>query len=225
MQQNVTNTPTTPTPAPLPSPVIPPSSPNRDRSRREGIKSVLGTILILLIAPVLALGITAYVFQSYEVDGPSMETTLQDQDRLIIWKAGRTWARLTRSEFVPDRGSIVVFVKKGMYDFSSDKEKQLIKRVVGLPGDRVTVKDGKVMVYNDAHPEGFNPDKTLGYGQGADTVTEGTVDVIVGPGEVFVLGDNRDNSLDSRSFGAIPDSDIVGTLSLRILPLSKAQKF
>lgn len=206
-------------------PVLPPPAPHRDRHHREGIKSVISTILILLIAPILALAITAFVFQSYEVEGPSMEPTLETQDRLIIWKAGRTWARITKEDFLPKRGTVVVFVKKGMYDFDGKKEKQLIKRVIALPGDRIVVQDGLMTVYNDKNPDGFNPDEALPYGKDIQELTEGKIDTVIAPGEVFVVGDNRDNSLDSRSFGPIPAVDIVGTLSLRILPLSEAERF
>lgn len=223
MQPN-SNTQTPPPPA-SPSPILVAPSPHKDKHRRESLKSVFSTLAILLIAPLLALGITAYVFQSYEVDGPSMDPALQTQDRLIIWKASRTWAKITKEDFIPSRGSIVVFIKRGMYDFSSDKEKQLIKRVIGVPGDRVIVQDGAITVYNDANPTGFNPDKVLDYGKEIKETTDGNVDIRVGAGEIFVVGDNRDNSLDSRSFGTVPAKDIVGTLALRILPLSNAERF
>lgn len=227
MQTYQTPTPNQPSSSTTPEPISPttPEPPRRSSRRFEGLRSIITTILILLIAPILALGITAFVFQSYEVDGPSMEQTLHTKDRLIIWKAGRTWSRITGNEYIPPRGTIIVFVKKGMYDFSSDREKQLIKRVVGLPGDRVVVKEGKVTVYNDTHPNGFDPDVNLPHDAKIQVTTDGNVDMTVGPGEVFVAGDNRLNSLDSRSFGPVPATDIVGTLSLRILPLSKAQKF
>lgn len=216
------------TPPSSPIPNVPPvtySSPPQPKRRLDGLKSVLATLLILLIAPILALGITAFVFQSYEVDGPSMDKTLASKDRLIIWKAGRTWSRITGNEYIPERGTIVVFVKRGMYDFSSDREKQLIKRVTGLPGDRVVVKDGAITVFNDQNPGGFNPDENLPHDPQIQQPTEGNVDITVGPGEVFVVGDNRKNSLDSRSFGPIAATDIVGTLTARILPLSEAKKF
>jgi signal peptidase I len=154
-----------------------------------------------------------------------MQPTLETKDRLIIWKAGRTWARITKSDFIPERGEIVVFIKKGMYNFDTNKEKQLIKRVIALPGERVVVRDGTMTVYNDASPNGFSPDALKAYGKDIKEPTDGNVDITVGPGEIFVSGDNRDNSLDSRSFGAVPTKDIVGTLSLRILPLSEAEVF
>jgi signal peptidase I len=192
--------------------------------RGEGIKSILSTIAILLIAPILALGITAFLFQSYEVDGPSMESTLQTHDRLIIWKAPKTLARITRKDYQPQRGDVVVFIKKGLYDFDADKEKQLIKRVIGLPGERVVVKDNVMTVYNKEKPDGFQPDKTLAYGKVIGD-TPGSVDVVVPENEVFVAGDNRVNSLDSRIFGTVPEHDIVGKMVARILPVKNAQKF
>ena len=200
----------------------PPEPPKKSRS--HALKSAFSTLAILLVAPLLALTITAYIFQSYEVDGPSMQTTLQNRDRLIIWKVGRTWARITNNAYIPNRGDVIVFVKKGLYETDSGKEKQLIKRVVALPGERVTVRDSKVTVYNKEFPNGFNPDTTLPYGK-AITTTEGNIDVTVPAGEVFVCGDNRSNSLDSRYFGPIPAEDIVGQLIARILPLSEAERF
>lgn len=188
------------------------------------LKGIISTIAVLLIAPLLALTITAYVFQSYEVDGPSMQSTLQNHDRLIIWKVSRTWARLTHHDYVPGRGDVIVFVKKGLYEDNSNKEKQLIKRVIGLPGERVTVKDGKVAVYNTQHPNGFSPDATLPYGIVIAT-TDGNLDLTVPAGEVFVCGDNRANSLDSRYFGPIPLHDVVGKLAVRILPVGNVKKF
>lgn len=202
------------------------TAPRTSSDKREGIKSILTTVAILLIAPILAIFITSFVFQSYEVDGPSMEPTLQDKDRLIVWKAGRSWSKLTGDAYIPPRSTVIVFIKRGLFDFNSGKEKQLIKRVIGLPGDRVVIKDGQVTVFNDEHVNGFNPDELLDHGLEAPPgPTEGNVDITVGANEVFVLGDNRSNSLDSREFGTIPADDIVGTLSARILPLSEAQKF
>lgn len=194
------------------------------KSHFHALKSALSTLAILVIAPLLALMITAFVFQSYEVDGPSMQTTLQNHDRLIIWKVKRTWARITNNEYIPNRGDVIVFVKRGLYENNSGKEKQLIKRVIGLPGDRVKIDNGVITVYNTEYPDGFNPDKTLPYGKDIGR-TEGGVDIIVPAGEVFVCGDNRANSLDSRFFGPVPAKDIVGQLIARILPLGEAERF
>jgi len=211
-------------PGVLSSGFAPPSPQLKKELKSSKFKGVLSTLAVLLIAPLLALTITAYVFQSYEVDGPSMQTTLHDHDRLIIWKVSRTWARLTHHDYLPTRGDVIVFIKKGLYEDNSNKEKQLIKRVIALPGERVTVKDGKVLVYNTEHPDGFSPDATQPYGK-VITNTDGNIDLTVPAGEIFVCGDNRANSLDSRYFGPIPLHDVVGKLAVRILPLGQAKKF
>lgn len=190
----------------------------------ENWKSIASTLAIIVVAPLIALILTLFVFQSYEVDGPSMETTLQNSDRLIVYKVPRTWARITGHAYIPKRGDIIIFSKSENYEFGANSKKQLIKRVIGLPGDRVVVKDGVVTLYNAQKPDGFNPDNLYPYGKVIVT-TPGTVDVTVGKDEVFVAGDNRPNSLDSRSFGAISANDIIGKLVLRVYPLSKAEKF
>ena len=111
-------------------------------------RSVASTIGILIAAPLVALLLTAFIFQSYQVDGQSMETSLQNNDRLIIWKVPRTIARVTNHTYVPHRDDVIVFVKHGLYEAGGNQEKQLIKRVIGLPGDHVRVQDGYITVYN-----------------------------------------------------------------------------
>lgn len=222
-----TSSPTTVSPQPLPvqpanGTVVTPLPQKPTNSGR--FKSILSTLAVLIIAPLLALFITSFIFQSYEVDGPSMQTTLQNQDRLIIWKVQRTIARITRHDYTPHRGDVIVFIKRGLYEDNSNKEKQLIKRVIALPGERITVKDSKITVYNAEHPNGFDPDTTMPYGK-VITDTEGNIDLTVPAGEVFVCGDNRGNSLDSRYFGPVPTHDIIGKLVARILPLGNAEKF
>lgn len=194
------------------------------KNRRGGIKSFLSTVALLITAILIPLLLTAFVFQSYEVDGPSMELTLANHDRLIVLKTARTWARLTGNDYIPNRGDVIVFVKRGLIDEQLGKDKQLIKRVIGLPGDRVVVSNGVLTIYNKGHPDGFEPDKTLPYGS-IITTTPGNVDITVPPGEVFVCGDNRPNSLDSRTFGTIPAHDIVGKLILRIMPFNDVKSF
>lgn len=189
--------------------------------------STLSTIAILLLAPIIAIVLTLFVFQSYQVDGPSMQNTLHNGDRLIVWKLPRTWARITGHQYVPKRGDIVIFTESGLMQYGDTTDtKQLVKRVIGLPGDHLVVKNGKVTVYNKEHPNGFEPDTTLPYGQGgAIPITTNDVDVKLGPNQLFVMGDNRPNSLDSRIFHAINTDQIIGKLAIRILPLSDAKVF
>lgn len=208
-----------------PDPAPKTQAPAGDKSpKKEGWRSIASTIAILLIAPVVALFLTAFVFQSYQVDGPSMETTLSNSDRLLVWKVPRTWARITGHDYIPKRGDVIIFTERDLSEFGSDAGKQLIKRVIGLPGERVVVKDNTVKVYNKEHPNGFSPDKTLPYGK-AIRDTNGSSEVTVPKDRVFVMGDNRTNSLDSRSFGPVAANDIVGKLVMRIWPLGDAEKF
>lgn len=208
----------------IPSGSQPPQS-SPPPKRREGWKSVASTLLLIIAAPVIAIALTAFVFQSYEVDGPSMERTLQNGDRLIVLKTGKTWAKLRNTDFIPERGDIIVFEKNDSVSAANEAERQLIKRVIGLPGDRVIVQDGTITIYNTEFPEGFNPDRDQAFSDGISVTTPGRVDITVPEGEIFVCGDNRTNSLDSRTFGTIASNDVVGTLSLRIYPFSKFESF
>jgi signal peptidase I len=191
---------------------------------REGWRSVLSTILILALAPLIAWLMITFVFQSYEVDGPSMEETLHDKDRLIVLKTGKTFSEITNKEYIPKRGEVIIFVKHGLIELGTAQDKQLIKRVIGLPGERVVVSDGKITVYNKEHPKGFDPDDGTEYAK-TISFTNGNVDITVPNGQVFVCGDNRGNSLDSRSFGPIDNKDIIGKLVFRLFPINKAESF
>jgi signal peptidase I len=214
-------------------PSIPAGSPDATKDFKSartghspsGWRSALSTIAILLAAPIIALVLTAFVFQSYEVDGPSMESTLQNHDRLIVWKVPRTLARITHHGYVPHRDDVIVFVKHDLFEPGGTQEKQLIKRVIGLPGDRIVVQNGAITLYNAQNPQGYNPDINHDFSQNIAPVTTGNTDIVVPVGEVFVCGDNRVNSLDSRTFGTVPVHDIVGKLSLRIFPISKFKSF
>lgn len=191
---------------------------------KSGWHDFLSTIAILGAAFLTAFFIINFVFRSYQVDGPSMESTLQNQDKLIIWKVPRTWASVTGKAYIPNRGDVIVFNEKGLSEFGQQDNKQLIKRVIGLPGERVVVKDGEITVYNDEYPDGFKPDKTLPYGKDIPETT-GDVDYTLGPDKIFVSGDNRPDSLDSRSFGPIDADQIVGKLVIRVFPISEAKVF
>jgi signal peptidase I len=206
---------------------IPNTLPDTDKKEAVGKtgsrKELFSTLGILIIAPIIAVLLTMFVFQSYQVDGPSMERTLYNSDRLIVTKTGKTWAKLTGRQYIPSRYSIIVFDHSGQSGYEVQK-KQLIKRVIGLPGDRVVIKDGIVTIYNDQNPDGFYPDKQ-GPESATVNTTSGNIDQTVKAGEVFVLGDNRGNSLDSRTLGPVRSEDILGHLSVRIYPFSSIKKF
>jgi signal peptidase I len=219
----------TETTAPVAKPVVSSYVPSQRASKRgtprkDNWSSALSTIAVLMIAPIVALFLTAFVFQSYQVDGPSMETTLFNGDRLVVLKVPRTWSRITGNAYVPNRGDVIIFHESEMSSFGQGSNKQLIKRVIALPGERIVVKNNRATVYNKANPKGFQPDQALPYGSVIND-TAGDIDKVVEKNHVFVLGDNRDNSLDSRAFGTVNTKDIVGKLILRVWPASDMKAF
>jgi signal peptidase I len=119
-----------------------------------------------------------------------------------------------------------VFTESGLAAYGQANTKQLIKRVIGLPGDRVVVSNGVYTIYNKQHPKGFDPDYTLSYFKGTTVpVTSGNIDITLGPDQLFVSGDNRPDSLDSRSFGPINANQVIGQLLVRVFPLNDAKVF
>lgn len=194
------------------------------QSQKSFIREALSTIGVLVIAFLVAVALISFVFQSYQVDGPSMQTTLHNEDRLIVWKLSRTWARITHHQYVPQRGDVIVFTESGLAQYGQDNSKQLIKRVIGLPGDHVVVKNGVITIFNKVHPDGFMPDKTLPYGK-VIPYTAGNIDLTLGKNQLYVCGDNRPDSLDSRTFGPINTNQVVGKLVLRVFPLNDVKSF
>jgi signal peptidase I len=188
----------------------------------HGFSTIFGAIFSWIIFPVaVVLILHNFVFQAYHVIGTSMVPNLRDADYLIISKVGNTQAMIERTfgqdrKYIPPRGQIVVF------KFPKDTSRVFVKRVIGIPGDRVVVKNGVVTVYNADHKDGFNPDANY---ETKETTTLIDTDEVVQPGNVFVMGDNRspNGSYDSREWGELPSSYIIGNAVLRLLPLDQAK--
>lgn len=188
-------------------------------------RDFFSTALMIVCAVAIATLITLFGFQSYKVDGQSMENALINGDRLVINKFPRTLARMTGHSYVPNRGDIIVFEEYIKFSNGSvSPNKQLIKRVIGLPGERVVVRDQRITVYNQKYPNGFDPD-ALGKWHLPSTSTTSNIDITLGPNQLFVCGDNRSNSTDSRVFGPIHANQIIGKLSLRLFPLNRITLF
>jgi signal peptidase I len=188
-----------------------PQQPAKPKKRKSDIKNVIFTALLFILAPLLALVMIIFVFQSYVVDGSSMEPTLQNGNRVFILKLPKTISGIRSKTYIPPRNEVIVFKKP------SNPSEQLIKRVIGLPGDHVVVKNNQITIYNSDSPDGFNPDANTDYGENLSP-TSGSVDITVGRDELFVLGDNREpgGSLDSRSgLGLVPADNVIGTLWVR----------
>lgn len=195
------------------------------KKKREDIKNIFLTLGLFILAPLFAILMIVFVFQSYVVDGSSMEPTLHNGNRVFILKLPKTLANIQDKKYIPGRNEIIVFKKP-----NDSNGTQLIKRVIGLPGDRVVIKDGTVTVYNAENPNGFNVDDNTDYGKNIakiDTFGK-TITQSVGENELFVLGDNRNpgGSLDSHSgLGLVPVDNIVGRLWVRYYPLNQFQIF
>ncbi len=192
--------------------------------RHPFLKDALGITIFIACVLIGTLLINTFIFRSFNVVGPSMETTLYTGDRLIVNRLPVTWAQLQNKQYVPERGQVIVF-KNPLFNPAKGDD-YIVKRVIGFPGERVTVKDGVLTVYNKEHPDGFHPDDD-NHGE-PGSPTSGDIDTTVTEGTLFVAGDHREGgySLDSRSgLGLIPYYDVVGPVSYRIYPLNKMRSF
>jgi len=192
--------------------------------RHPLFKDAFSISIFIICVLVGTLLINSFVFRSFNVLGPSMEKTLFTGDRLIVNRLPVTWAALQNKQYVPERGQIIVF-KNPQYN-SDTGDEYIVKRVIAFPGERVTVSNGILTVYNHDNPNGFHPDDA-NHGE-PGSPTSGDVDTVVLDGTLFVAGDHRqgDYSYDSRSgLGLIPFYDVVGPVSLRVYPFDKIRTF
>lgn len=174
------------------------------------IKIFLWEITKLTVISLLIVGpIRYFVIQPFFVRGASMEPNFYDRDYLIVDEISYRFSE-------PKRGDVIVL------KYPQDASQYFIKRIIGLPGERVKIEGGIVKVFNRNQPEGFVLDESA-YLNGR--ITRGDLDASLGSDDYFVLGDNRDFSLDSRRFGKLSGSYIVGRAWLRAWPINKAQAF
>lgn len=153
-----------------------------------------------------------------------MQETLHTGDRLIVSRIPSTWNRLKNQEYIPARGQVIVF-KNPRFSLSLSEDEYLVKRVIGLPGERVVLSGGVIKVYNSEHPNGFEPDKDF---TGPQSPSSGEIDIVVPDKNIFVAGDNRvgSHSYDSRNgLGTVPLHDIVGPAKLRLFPFHQIRTF
>lgn len=158
-----------------------------------------------MIALVVAVVVRTFVFQTFYIPSGSMEPTLDIGDRILVDKLSY--------DFHPvHTGDIVVFKRPPHADVGPPSIKDLVKRVIGLPGQTIWSHGGQVYIDGKILPEPWLP---------PGTVTRGIRPQKIPPDHYFVMGDNRGDSLDSRYFGPIPGSLIVGRVVARIWPLSR----
>lgn len=177
----------------------------------------LGVGLVTIAVTIgLIVVVNTYVVQIIAVDGHSMEKTFYTGNNVLVNKIPKTVARLNGREFLPMRGQVVIVrASFGNSVLSSEDNGSLIliKRVIALPGERVVIENGNLKVYNDEHKDGFSPDEGADW-QAAMTPDEATenIDIQLDSGELFVTGDNRPASIDSRFNGPIGTDEIVGVV-------------
>lgn len=187
----------------------PPSTPlHDDEARRIGQGLVREVVNLSLIALLIVLPIRIFIAQPFIVSGASMETTFSTGEYLIVDQVSYYFDE-------PQRGDVVVF------RYPKDPSKFFIKRVIGIPGDTITITGSQVTLTNPDHPEGTVLDETYVYTMSANTTHKETL----GEGEYFVMGDNRDASSDSRVWGMLPRDNIIGRAFLRLYPLNELGVF
>lgn len=162
---------------------------------------------IAVLALAIILPVRYFLIQPFVVKGASMEPNFYDSEYLII-------DELTFRFRNPERGEIVVFRPPQHLD------QYYIKRVIGLPGETVELRNGTITIYNDENPNGFALTESY-----ISEVTEGRDRRTLGEGEYYVLGDNRDASLDSRYFGPVNIDEFVGRVWVRGLPIDRVSTF
>lgn len=169
---------------------------------------LLEVIQIVIISAAIIFPIRYFLIQPFYVKGASMEPNFFDHEYLII-------DELSYRFRMPERGEVVVF------RYPRDPKQFFIKRVIGLPGETVEIKDGEIIIYNVDHPNG----RILDEEYIVHEITTGRKKATLASEEYYVLGDNRDESLDSRSIGPIKKEEIIGKVWVRGLPLSRAGAF
>ncbi|HOC96488.1 MAG TPA: signal peptidase I [bacterium] len=171
--------------------------------KKDDFKDFLKTTITALVIVFL---VRHFLIQPFYVRGSSMEPNFYEKDYLIIDEISYRFEQ-------PKRGDIIVFKLK-----TQGYNEYLIKRIIGLPGETVIVKDGKVTIKNQDHPDGFILDESY-LPTGLETL--GDVTEVVPDDSYFIMGDNRAVSFDSRYFGSIKRESIVGKVLLRGFPFSK----
>jgi signal peptidase I len=159
----------------------------------------------LLVALALALGVRAFVFQAFWIPSSSMEPTLGEGDRILVWKAFFTWHDVRQ-------GDIVVFTHPPRDHCPGPADSDLVKRVVALPGQAIYSSGGSVYVDGRRLPEAYLPPHTSP-GPPIPGATR-QAPFVVPAGDFYVMGDNRQVSCDSRFWGPIAATSVVGTAVL-----------
>jgi signal peptidase I len=182
---------------------ISPSTESENNSPTPSNNPRLEMLKLILIAFAIVIPFRLFIAQPFIVDGASMDPTFRSGQYLIVDKVDYRFNE-------PARGSVLIF------KYPKDPKKYFIKRVIGLPGETVSIRDGIVTIVNAENPEGFSLEEPYVEFERKDSLASFTL----GESEYFVLGDNRLGSADSRVWGPVPEENIIGRPFLRVYPFS-----
>ncbi len=163
---------------------------------------------IVIIAAAIVMPIRYFLFQPFFVKGESMEPNFENGDYLIIDEISYRFQS-------PQRGEIIIF------KYPENLSQRFIKRIIGLPGETIDIRDGKITIYENGEAQILDESGYLS----SSLFTQGNVKISLGENEYFVMGDNRPFSYDSRRFGVVPRKDIIGRVIFRALPFTSLTKF
>jgi len=184
---------------------------------------LLEIIKVFILALVIITPIRIFLFQPFFVQGASMEPNFEDGQYLIINELGYKETEIglgDKSIFSVDsfkelkREDVVVF------RYPKDPKQYFIKRVIGLPGEKIKISEGKVQIFNKENPDGIILDESGYLPQGLKT--QGELTEQLGVNEYFVMGDNRSGSHDSRAWGPVDKKFIIGRVLIRAWPFGEA---
>ncbi len=176
-------------------------SDNQGTDTKQGKKSEIKELLwFIAIAIVIVVPVRMFVAQPFIVKGHSMYPTFNDRNYLIVNELSLQFGN-------PTRGEVIVF------KHPNPPHQYLIKRVIGLPGETVSIRHGKVTITNTENPKGFVLDEPY-----IREPFDSSITVALNENEYFVMGDNRNQSSDSRVWGVLPRKNIIGTPLVRLFP-------
>lgn len=175
--------------------------PSENWAKKLGLL-VFEVVKVVLISLAIIVPVRLFLVQPFYVEGASMEPNFFDKEYLIINEISYRFEE-------PQRGEVVIFKSP------SDRRVYFIKRIIGLPGEKVEIQSGQVYINGQKLEEDYI----------ANFSADDLAALALGPDEFFVLGDNRNNSHDSRRFGAVPRKDVVGKVWFRGWPLDRLNTF
>lgn len=175
----------------------------KEEPKQSGGSFFWELVKVVLIAAMIIIPVRYFLVQPFQVKGASMEQNFSDGNYLVIDEISYRFEEI-------QRGDVIVFRYPG------DPREYYIKRVIGLPGETVKIQNGETWICNREHPDCFALDESA-YLKPHER-TPGNKEFEVDPGNYFVMGDNRNASSDSRSWGELPRDMVIGQVLLRVFP-------